>query len=91
MSFFRDSASPRYLPLDRNQMRLQPLDVERLIDQQHPARKIWRVVERLDLSGFEADARAVEGRAGRSAHSPHLLVSAKSLSGAIGAIGVRKL
>lgn len=75
MSSFSDSASPRYLPLDRNQMRLQPLDVERLIDQQHPARKIWRVVEGLDLSGFEADARAVEGRAGRSAHSPHLLVS----------------
>ena len=56
-------------------MRLQPLDVERLIDQQHPARKIWRVVEGLDLSGRETDARAVEGRAGRSAHSPHLLVS----------------
>ena len=75
MSSFSDSASPRYLPLDRNQMRLQPLDVERLIDQQHPARKIWRLVERLDLSGFETDARALEGHAGRSAHSPHLLVS----------------
>ena len=70
-----DSASPRYLPLDRKQLRLQPLDVERLIEQQHPARKIWRVVGGLDLSGFEVDARAVEGRAGRSAHSPHLLVS----------------
>ena len=75
MSSLSDSASPRYLPLDRNQMRLQPLDVERLIDQQHPARKIWRLVERLDLSGFETDARALEGHAGRSAHSPHLLVS----------------
>ena len=56
-----DSASPRYLPLDRKQLRLQPLDVERLIEQQHPARKIWRVVGGLDLSGFEVDARAVEG------------------------------
>ncbi len=71
----RDPVSPRYLPLDRNQMRLQPLDVERLIEQQHPARMIWRVVEPLDLSGFDAEARAVEGRAGRSAPSPHLLVS----------------
>ena len=67
--------APRYLPLNRDQKLLCPLDVERLIDEDHPARKIWRVVERLDLARFEADARAVEGRAGRSAHSPQLLVS----------------
>ena len=64
MSSFSGSPAPRYLPLNRNQMRLQPLDVERLIDQQHAARKIWRLVERLDLSGLETDARALEGRAG---------------------------
>lgn len=66
---------PRYLPVDRRQVRLEPLDVDRLIDDEHPARKIWRVVERLDLSRFESDVRAVEGRAGRPSHSPHLLVS----------------
>ena len=75
MSSSRDPAAPRYIPLNRNQILLHPLDVERLIDPQHAARKIWRAVEGLDLSGFEADARAVEGRAGRSAHSPQLLVS----------------
>ena len=53
MSSLSDSASPRYLPLDRNQMRLQPLDVERLIDQQHPARKIWRLVERLERTRLD--------------------------------------
>ncbi|MCH7871428.1 MAG: hypothetical protein IID33_06985 [Planctomycetes bacterium] len=65
----------RYLPLNRNQHVLRPLDLEHLVDEDHPARKIWRVVESLDLSGFETDVRAVEGVAGRSAHSPHLLVS----------------
>ena len=75
MDALEDSPAPRYLPIDRNQIRLHPLDVERLIDSDHPARKIWRVVSQLDLSGFEADARAVAGRAGRPGHSPHLLVS----------------
>ena len=51
---------PRSNPIDRNQQLLQPLDVDRLIDGEHPARKIWR---------------AVEGVAGRRAHSPELLVS----------------
>ena len=75
MSASDKPSPPRYLPLNRDQKLLHPLDVERLIDEEHPARKIWRVVERLDLSRFEADARAVEGGAGRSAHSPQLLVA----------------
>jgi transposase len=33
------------------------------------------VVERLDLSRLESQARAVEGHVGRSAHAPQLLVS----------------
>ena len=65
----------RYIPINRNQQVLRPLDVDRLVDEDHAARKIWRVVEQLDLSRFESEARAVEGQVGRSAHSPHLLVS----------------
>lgn len=68
-------SSPRYLPVDRNQIRLEPLDVDRLVDEDHAARKIWRVVEKLDLAPFESAVRAVEGRAGRRAHSPQVLVS----------------
>ena len=65
----------RYIPINRNQQVLRPLDVDRLVDEDHAARKIWRVVDQLDLSRFETEARAVEGQVGRSAHSPHLLVS----------------
>jgi len=69
------SSAPRYIAVDRNQLRLEPLDVDRLIDNNHPARKIWRVVEQLDLSRFASETRAVEGVAGRPSHSPQLLVA----------------
>lgn len=67
--------APRYLPIDRQQLRLEPLNVDQLIDDDHPARKIWRLVERLDLSRFETEIRAVEGVPGRPSHSPHLLTA----------------
>lgn len=75
MSDHTSSPKPRYLPVDRQQFFLEPLDVDRLIDEDHPARKIWRVVERLDLSRFASEVRAVEGVAGRPSHSPQVLVA----------------
>lgn len=69
------SPAPRYIAINRNQQVLQPLDVDRLIDEDHAARKIWRVVEQLDLSRFEEETRALEGAAGRPSHSPQVLVS----------------
>jgi transposase len=67
--------APRYIAINRNQQVLQPLDVDRLIDEDHAARKIWRVVEQLDLSRFESETLAVEGAVGRPSHSPQVLVS----------------
>ena len=75
MSDTPSAPAPRYIPVDRKQLRLEPLDVDRLIDEHHPARKIWRVVEQLDLSRFDSEARAVEGVAGRPSHSPQVLVA----------------
>ena len=75
MSDTPSAPAPRYIPVDRKQFRLEPLDVDRLIDENHPARKIWRVVEQLDLSRFEGEARAVEGVAGRPSHAPQVLVA----------------
>jgi transposase len=70
-----DRRSPRYLPIDRSQVRLVELDVERLIGGKHPARRIWRVIDSLDLRRFESHVRAVEGVAGRPSHSPQVLIS----------------
>jgi transposase len=51
------------------------LDVERLIEEDHPARAIWELVGRLDLASFLAPIASVQGQAGRPAFDPHLLVS----------------
>ena len=68
-------ARPRLKPVDRSQLTWQMLDVERLIEAEHPARAIWELVGRLDLKGFYAPIEAVEGSAGRTPWDPRLLVS----------------
>ncbi len=70
-----EQGSPRYLPSNRSQHLLLSLDVERLIADDHVARRIWRLISSLDLSRFERDVRAVEGVAGRPSHSPQVLTS----------------
>ena len=66
---------PRVKPVERSQLSWQMLDVERLIEPEHPARAIWELVGRLKLEGFYAPIEAVEGAAGRTPWDPRLLVS----------------
>lgn len=66
---------PRFKVIDRRQLFFRSVDVETLIEEDHPARAIWSVVEKLDLSAFRSQTRAVEGVAGRCATDPRLLVS----------------
>lgn len=68
-------ASPRYRPIDRRQLVLRTVDVEELIEANHHARNIWDFLGALDLSRFEDDVKSVEGRAGRNAWSPQLLIA----------------
>ena len=68
-------AKPRFKVIDRQQLFLRTVDVEELIEEDHAARAIWKVVEKLDLSAFSADALAREGVAGRAAIHPRLLAS----------------
>jgi transposase len=51
------------------------VDVERLIEEDHPARAIWELVGRLDLASFLAPIGSVQGQAGRPSFDPRLLVS----------------
>jgi hypothetical protein len=69
------SKLPRFQPIDRTQIFLRTTDVESLIAEDHPVRAIWIFLDRLDLSKFSEEQRAVEGSVGRSAISPHLLLS----------------
>jgi transposase len=56
-------------------MVLAPECLEDLLGEDHPARLIWEVTGRLDLSGFYASIRAREGVVGRDATDPRLLVT----------------
>jgi transposase len=79
-------AKPRLIPVDRNQMRIVPVDVERLIPYDHEARAIWEFVGALDLSPYYNEIGSIEGDAGRPAYDPKVLVSLwlYSLSKAVG-------
>jgi transposase len=66
---------PRLIPVNRNQMRIMPVDVERLIPEEHDARAIWDFAGRLDLTPYYEGIRSTEGEAGRPAYDPRVLIS----------------
>lgn len=65
----------RIKPVDRSQMMMRPVDVEGLIEEDHPARAIWEFVGQLDLNSYQEPIQAVEGVAGRPVWDPRLLIS----------------
>jgi len=75
MSTANPVTRPRLVSVDRRQMVLRAIEVERLIEEDHPARSIWELVGRLDLSRYYAAIAAVEGRAGRDHTDPQVLIS----------------
>lgn len=66
---------PRFEPIDRQQVVLEPLDIEQLIPGDHAARSVWELLGRLDLSRFVGDVKSVEGHAGRNVWEPRLLIA----------------
>ena len=68
-------AEPRLASINRQQLVLRSIDVERLIDEDHSARLIWQLIGRLDLNLYYAQIEAVEGCAGREHTDPQLLIS----------------
>jgi transposase len=69
------TALPRLNAIDRQQLVLRTVDVEKLIDDDHSARAIWELVGRLDLSLYYSQIAAVEGQPGREHTDPQLLIS----------------
>ncbi len=67
--------APRFEPINRKQVVLEPLDIELLIPQDHSARSIWDLLGRLDLSRFAGEIKSVQGHAGRNAWEPRLLIA----------------
>jgi transposase len=61
--------------INRQQLLLRPVEVEKLVDPGHPVRAIWELVGRLNLEPFYAEIESVEGVAGRPVWDPRLLIS----------------
>lgn len=59
----------------RDEVRLEAVDLEALIGEDHAARLIWAYVERRDFTDFEAKVRAREGLPGMPQTSPRLLLA----------------
>jgi transposase len=59
---------------ERHQLSLLPHCIDDLVSPDHRVRTVMAVVEKLDVSDFCVPIRAREGRAGRNATDPHLLV-----------------
>ena len=60
--------------VDRQQMSWRAVDVEKLIGEDHPARAIWTLVGRLDLSPFYRAIESSVEEGGRPAFDPQLLI-----------------
>lgn len=58
-------AKPRFIALDRNQVRWTHLDLDTLIAPDHPTRAIWALTSGLDLQEFEQHCLNRGGRDGR--------------------------
>lgn len=61
--------------VDRSQVSMQCISPEDLVGQDHPVRRIWAVVDRLDLSQFYEPIVAREATPGRNATDPKLLIA----------------
>jgi hypothetical protein len=66
---------PLIRQVNRQQMSWRAVDVERLIDEDHPARAIWTLIGRLDLSRFYQGIESSAEEGGRPAFDPQLLIS----------------
>jgi transposase len=66
--------TPRLRRAQRDQVELRLLALDQLLPEDHEARAVWAYVEQLDLQHFLRTIRAVQGRAGRDATDPKILV-----------------
>src|SRR3989441_11900229 len=69
------SKQPLIRYVNRQQMSWRAIDVERLIGEDHPARAIWTLIGRMDLSHFYQGIESSAEEGGRPAIDPQLLIS----------------
>ncbi len=60
---------------NRNQIQIQLAALDDLLPEDHRARIVWEVVQGYDIEGLYAHIEAIEGRAGRPAIDPKILMA----------------
>jgi transposase len=85
------AAEARLKEVERKQLFFRMVDVEQLIEEDHPARAIWDFVGQMDLSGYTKQVRSVAGAAGRPAYDPRLMVSLWVYSYSLGVSSARAI
>jgi len=71
----QQATAKRFKAINRDQFTMRTIDVEKLVEQDHPVRAIWAMVQQLDTSRLEATVKSVEGGKGRSHFDPRLLMA----------------
>jgi transposase len=85
------SAPPRVREARRDQLEMQPVDLDALLPAGHRARGVWRLIERLDLSRFYAPIKARGSTAGRASTDPKVLLALWLYATADGVVHAREL
>ena len=69
------AAQPLLKTIDRAQMWFRSVEVDRLLEADHPARLLWETIGGLDLSGYYEGIKSNEEQGGRPATHPQLLIT----------------
>jgi len=81
----------RVLKPNRRQLQWLPRDLDAALAEDHPARAIWGVLEKMDLSAFYGSIKATLGRPGRPTTDPQVLLALWLLGTVEGVGSARKL
>ncbi len=81
----------RVLRPDRQQLQWLPRNLDEELAEDHPARAIWGLLEKLDLSAFYASIKATLDRPGRPTTDPQVLLAVWLLGTVEGVGSARKL
>jgi transposase len=69
------AGEPRLRRAQRDQIEFHTAALDDLLDENHPVRAIWEAVQELNVSSLLATIRAIEGRVGRDATDPRILLA----------------
>lgn len=89
--FKEEEPMVRIKTMDRNQSVFYPVNIEDLIEKDHPMRGIWEFVNKLDMTKYYSRIKAVEGKAGRTTIDPKILITIWVYSYSAGIVSAREI